>query len=76
MDVFLGGCYADKGCLPQMEENREDLVEPRLNKRDLRFLYGWAPPHENMFGQHVWQKGKYLNIGPSGVRAPAQRSGH
>jgi hypothetical protein len=53
--VFLGGCYADKGCLPQMEENREDQVEPRLNKRDLRFLYGWAPAHEKMFGQ----KGNY-----------------
>ena len=50
--MFLGGCYADKGCLPEMEENTENQVIPRLNKRDLRFLYGWAPAHEKMFGQN------------------------
>ena len=56
--MFPGGCYADKGCLPEMEENTEDQVIPRLNKRDLRFLYGWAPAHKKIFGQN----GIYLNI--------------
>ena len=43
--------------MPEVEESKENLVEPRLNKRDLRFLYGWAPAHEKMFGQ----TGKDLN---------------
>ena len=55
--MFPGGCYADKGCLPEVEESKENLVEPRLNKRDLRFLYGWAPAQEKMFGQN----GTYSN---------------
>ena len=41
-----------------MEENREDQVEPRWNKRDLRLPYEMAPAHEKMFGR----TGKYLNI--------------
>ena len=41
-----------------MEENTEDQVEPRWNKRDLRFPYKMAPAHEKMFGQ----PGKYLNF--------------
>ena len=50
--MFIGVmlCYADKGCLPDIKENREDKVEPTLNKRDLRFLYGWV--HEKIFGQN------------------------
>ena len=43
--------------MPEVEESKENLVEPRLNKRGLRFLYGWAPAHEKMFGQ----TGKDLN---------------
>ena len=51
MAVFLGGCFGDKGCLPEVEESRENQDKPRLKKRGLRFLYGMAPAHEKMFGQ-------------------------
>ena len=53
--MFLGGCYADKECLLEVEESRENQDKPRLQKRGLRFLYGLAPAHEKMFGQ----TGKY-----------------
>ena len=53
--MFLGGCYADKECLLEVEESRENQDKPRLKKRGLRFLYGLAPAHEKMFGQ----TGKY-----------------
>ena len=49
--MFPGGCYADKGCLPEMEENGEDKAEPRLKLRGLIFFYGMAK--ENMFCQTV-----------------------
>jgi hypothetical protein len=50
---FLGGCYADGGCLPQLKERGADQVETResVSKRGLRFLYGMAPPQMNLFGQ-------------------------
>ena len=60
LSCFLGGCYADGGCLPQLKEREQDQVETResVSKRGLRLLYGMAPPQMNLFGQ----AGEYLSF--------------